>query len=284
MSVRSVEFYENLQSIFSKLSTLIESFSKTTCGGTNTFEQAIKAAFVKAYEFNTQAIDIDDKNIYFVLSTLRGICEDYIVLKFIFDKLNADKDEIVILKLSEELFKSALVQWKFFEKNHPNQFLYYQSDFQDKANDCRSKLRSLITKNGINCKDSLPTVRDMAKHSDLLELYEYLYHATSSLVHFNPRILLRMGWGNLPDIQFSTKNFNDYYKDFAHFYGTFLFSTFGKWLLNINLLDSSAKTELQKFDDLLNAEDRWPELVTFEEMNIGALSKHLFYKSPSSKK
>jgi hypothetical protein len=115
---------------------------------------------------------------------------------------------------------------------------------------------------GIQCRDTMPSVREMAKHSDLLELYEYVYHATSSLVHFNPRILLRMGWGVLPDIQFSTQNFEDYYSDFSCFYSLYLLSKFGKWLVEIDFLNASAAIEFQKIDDLLDAESRWPELVT----------------------
>jgi hypothetical protein len=53
-------------------------------------------------------------------------------------------------------------------------------------------------------------------------------------------------------------------------------------MVSIDFLDKAVETDLQKIVDLLGKETRWPEIVTFEEMNIGALSKHLFYRSPNS--
>lgn len=284
MKVQIKEFSQSLENIFSNLNPLMQEFSKSQAGNENLFEKVTKAAFVKLYEFNCTVIKSDDENIFFMMPVLRGICEDYIALKFISDELDADKDRVVELKFNEDLYKSARVQWEFFKKNHPDQILFYQKDFPDQEGDYTNELRRLMIANGIGLSSknaSLPTAYEMAKRAEILELYKYLYHATSSLVHFNPGILVRMGWGKIPEITFSVKNFNNYYKDFACFYGTYLYIEFGKWILSINLIDKSIERALQQISDLLKARDRWPELVTFEEMNIGPLSKTLFYKSPS---
>src|SRR5690348_2019081 len=124
----------------------------------------------------------------------------------------------------------------------------------------------------------------MADKSGLSELYDYIYHATSIFVHFNPHVLLRMGWGDLPEITFSTRHFNAYYRHFACFYGAYLFKELCAWMISIGLLDKAVETSLQKIVDLLGKETRWPEIVTFEEMNIGGLSKLVLYDSPNSSK
>lgn len=284
MKTQIKKLSQSLENIFSGLSPLMQEFSKSQAGHRKFFEKVTKAAFVKLYEFNYTVIKSDDENIYFIMPVLRGICEDYIALKFISDEFGDDRDRVVELKFNEDLYKSARIQWEFFKKNHSDQILFYQEDFPTQEKAYRDELRHLMIAKGIRLSRndvSLPTTNTMAKRAALLELYEYVYHATSSLVHFNPRILARMGWGRTPEIAFSVKNFNDYYKDFACFYGAFLFTEFCKWMLNINLIDKAIEPALQQINDLIKARHRWPELVTFEEMNIGPLSKTLFYKSPA---
>ena len=280
------QFSKNLGNIFIAFSPLVEDFSKTQSGDQNLFEKVTKAVFVKAYEFNRTITGSKSEDVYFMMSALRGICEEYIAIKFISAKLGEKKDQVVDLKFHEDLYNSAVIQWKFFKKNHPTQILFHQDDFETKRADYREELRGLMAENKVRLSgniNSLPSVHYMADKSELLELYNYLYDATSSLVHFNPRILLRMGWGKLPEITFSVKNFNDYYKHFATIYGAYLFINLCRWMISVDLIDKVIESELQKVDNMLKAQDRWPELVTFEEMNIGSLSKHLFFKSPDRK-
>ncbi len=182
------------------------------------------------------------------------------------------------------MYRSSVVQWEFFKKNHPDQILYYAPDFPQQEIQQRDQLRDLVTANGLKpsgSKASLPTVREMAVQSGLAELYDYVYHATSSLVHFNPRILLRMGWGNLPDATYSVKNFVGYYKYFACFYGSYLFVELSRWMIDSGLLEQEIESHLKEIIALLEGESRWPELVTFEEVNIGLITKYLYYTSPS---
>jgi hypothetical protein len=117
----------------------------------------------------------------------------------------------------------------------------------------------------------MPPVRQIAEkhHVDLLTtLYDYLYRLTSGMVHFNPQVLLRSGWGGPPVFHFSPKNFNRYYQAFARTYSVLLFclyfELFGRFLragANVRNL----VVEMRK--DLL-LEPRWPEMVTYEEMNL----------------
>jgi len=124
----------------------------------------------------------------------------------------------------------------------------------------------------------------MSKQTGLLELYNYLYHATSTFVHFSPNNLLRMGWGNLPDVQYSISNFKLYYKDFSLFYGLLLLAKICEWQHTNGYLPDFDTKNISIMNSILERAKRWPEIVTFEEMNIGTLSKNLFYNSPNSLK
>lgn len=278
-----MEFYECLADILNNMSRLIVALSKSSMGEQDLFNKTAKAALVKSYEFTSTLSTHTDENTFLMVSSLRSICEDYIVLRYIFNEYNQDKDQVIDLMMHADIYTSSVVQWNFFEKYHPNQILYYEADFPKKEVEVKSELRNIVNSQGKKSgKQSLPTVRFMANKSGLSELYDYIYHATSIFVHFNPHTLLRMGWGRLPEITFSTRHFNVYYRHFACFYGAYLFKELCAWMISIALLDKAVETDLQKIADLLEKETRWPEIITFEEMNIGGLSKLLFYKSPNS--
>lgn len=280
-----MEFYECLAVIFSNVNKFIVPLSKSSAGEQDSFTKAVKAALVKSYEFNCTLGMHEDMDTFLMVSSLCGICEDHIVLKYIFDKHYRDRDLIIHLLMLKDIYTSSVAQWKFFEKYRPNQILYYEADFPEREKEYQDALRKLVNPQGRKKgKHSLPSVRDMATKTGLSELYDYMYHATSIFVHFNPHVLLRMGWGDLPEITFSTRHFHTYYKHFASFYGAYIFKELCAWMIHIDLLDKTIETDLQKIADLLGKETRWPEIVTFEEMNIGAFFKYALYQSPNSSK
>ena len=120
---------------------------------------------------------------------------------------------------------------------------------------------------------TLPSVRSMAEKTGV---YDFMYHATSKWVHFNPHVLLRMGWGKCDDKsqlgdatrwKFSTEHFSPYYADFNRVYSVFLFR-----LLCVRLIDefsepAAVRRSLEAITSRINGILRWPELVTYEEMN-----------------
>ncbi|QNF34215.1 hypothetical protein HUW51_16350 [Adhaeribacter swui] len=119
----------------------------------------------------------------------------------------------------------------------------------------------------------LPSVYVMAKKTGYEELYTYFYYATSSLVHFRPDILAKMAWGTfgedgrLKDYTVSIKNFSNYYLEFNLVYGTYLFKEFiGNHFYEVAMSIENKLDWIKKIDALLDRD--WPELVTFEHMNI----------------
>jgi hypothetical protein len=166
-----MEFYECLADIFNNINELIAALSKSSMGEQDLFNKTAKAALVKSYEFICTLSKHTDENTFLMVSSLRGMCEDYIVLRYIFNEHNQDKDQIVALMMLTDIHTSSVVQWKFFEKYHPNQILYYEVDFPNKEEEDKGKLRMLVNSQGRkNGKQSLPTVRYMADKSGLSEL------------------------------------------------------------------------------------------------------------------
>lgn len=248
------------------------------------FPEVLKATIIKAYEFAISINQHREDYMFFTLPSLRGICEEYIVEKFIWNYFRNDTNEIILLRHNYDHIKSCIVQWKYFEENRPDQRLYYQQDFPEKLKEAEVKLKALIKSKlpGVSLKPIFPSIHYMSKQTGESELYNYLYHASSTFVHFSPNNLLRMGWGKLPHVQFSTSNFKLYYKDFSLFYSLLLLSKLCEWQESNGFLPGFNKDYIKIMIAILGKAERWPELVTFEEMNVGAFSKNFLFNSPSS--
>ena len=109
----------------------------------------------------------------------------------------------------------------------------------------------------------------MAKKVGLSDLYEFLYAATSEVVHFNVRIALRSGWGaQKGEFSFSPSNFSMYYQHFARTYSAYLLLRFCRTFRSALTLSSAFMNAIDSVEVVLESEIRWPEIVTFEEMNV----------------
>ena len=112
-----------------------------------------------------------------------------------------------------------------------------------------------------------PTVSELAKNVGLKSTYEFIYFAASNFVHFNPQALLRTGWG--PDkgpFTFSIRNMDGYYQSFGSFYGAVLFIGF-QASFSEKYFNDSIDPEVDQLVELIGQVHRWPEIITFEEMN-----------------
>lgn len=182
------------------------------------------------------------------------------------------RDELAWLLTIHELYDRFAVQAAFFDAVRPDQpVLRPKHSSLDEVED---KIRDIWKSNGWPGlkKGYMPRVRQIAEkhHFDLLTtVYDYLYRLTSGMVHFNPHVLLRSGWGNDPvNVTFSPRNFDTYYLAFAQTYSLLLLCLYFE--LFSDLLEVSGDREtlvVQQIRDRLLEHPRWPEMVTYEEMN-----------------
>lgn len=236
------------------------------------FVNCLRASLSKSFEFCLEAYKYrTNHTAFFLVPSLRSICEDLIVLSYLAKMSSADRNELVSLLLRQEMAFRLGAQSKFFELARPEQPIPVLQPEIDKAK-IEESLRQIWKRNGWPglTKSWMPTTRQIAEknHIDALTtLYDYIFRLTSGSVHFNPYVLYRTGWGR-QIMHFSPKNFSKYYGQYARTYGLLLFCCYFELFrrfLRPNKRVSALVTEL-RFD--LVGEFRWPEMITFEEMNL----------------
>jgi hypothetical protein len=237
------------------------------------FRCNVRAGIIKAFEF-TLVSQRKQAEPYFQMATLRGICEDLIVLSFL--QGLPDRDAVVSAIMDSNLAEGLSVQTHFFQRERAWQPIV--REVPSYKMECEKKLSDLAQK--YNWKKGgrwqIPSVRTMAKASSMLDLYDFFYSTSSKLVHFSPHILMRMGWGS-PEVgrkvskdtdwSFSTKNFANYYADFNRTYSTFLFMLITRKFVDEFSERDAMSSLLDELDEQLDSKLRWPEVVTHEELN-----------------
>src|SRR6266487_297396 len=235
---------------------------------------ALKAGLAKNYELYRIIFDDENSTNPFALTAnLRGLCEDIIGLKYISIFDLSDRNEAIVLLVSESTFDFIEKQKTFFALLRPQQRILGRDNAAEEAKEKRRILANFKQKYGWKSRKEWPTIREMAETTGLLAFYDYLYAVTSSFVHFSPRNLARMGWGvTQHTFRYSTSNFAKYYDAFNQFYGVFLFITFCTSFCSLLGCKEEFKLPVTKLIEILDAETRWPELVTWEEMNMAGVT------------
>jgi hypothetical protein len=237
----------------------------------NVYQCYIVAAYSKCFQFNLTVNNYNPKNSFFFTPSLRGICEDFIMLKFLKKYPVIDKNELLQSYSMYQLMEIVAIQDKFFCKNHKQQIVYRMPELEKVQEENLNKIKAEWGKIGLNKDKVLPTVSHMATDAGLVELYEYLYSATSDMVHFSPHNLMRSGWSKKETPyhhHFDVQNFHKYYNTFNHFYGSYLFVLFSKVFKKELNLGKDALEKVKEIESDIFDTARWPELVTFEEMNV----------------
>lgn len=259
--------------LIERLSPFAKTVSIAQYRSNGLFPLTIRAAFVKAFEFALFSLRNHNRNAadaFFYIPTLRGITEDLIYLRFIASLPPDDRQQIISGLAALESNDKIGRQKEFFRVFRPFQPVLYKSNLDNEKTE--QIIRNIWQKNGWPSLRAVnPPTREIANKIDagaLLFLYDFLFRLTSSTVHFNPSSLLRLGWGQKRKVLFSTKNMNPYFSQFAQVYGALLiclhFEFFPEWLKPTKSVTKTVRT----LRGQLVMQNRWPEMVTFEEMNI----------------
>lgn len=255
-----------------QLRPFIGKFSRGKMGRGLFFDGCLRASFAKSYELCVEAYSPRKNRIaFFLVPTLRSICEDLIILGYISRLEKADREELTGLLTQHEVETRLESQARFFKTARPDQpVLTWQGEDIKATQDA---IRQIWKRNGWPGLNQawMPPVRQIAEkhHLDLLTtLYDYLYRLTSGMVHFNPQVLLRSGWGGPPTYQYSPKNFDRYYLAFARIYGMLLFCLYFELFERYLRAGAKVRSAILEIREDLLLDPRWPEIVTFEEMNL----------------
>ena len=233
-------------------------------------EALIQAATSKCVEFNIAA----NRKIthtempFFLMSTLRGICEDLIWLTYLARMEKRKAEELIEHMIQRGTLEGLSAQRRFFEANNPTQpVLGNDRNADDEIQSARNKLREFWQSIQIQRRDG-PTVRDIAEDVGLTSTYEFTYFSASNFVHFNPNALLRTGWRpEAGPFTFSIRHMTNYYRSFSSFYGAVLFVGF-QASFGTDYFKHTLDTQVDRLIELIGHVHRWPEVITFEEMNV----------------
>jgi hypothetical protein len=255
-----------------QLKRFIENACRGTMPGRHFFPLCLRASLAKAYGLCVEShINRKSRPAFFLVPSLRSICEDLIVLSFIAKMHKPDRDRLTMLMMTHEVSIRLKTQAAFFASFRPDQPVLGPGDSDPSG--MEDLIREIWKQNGwpgLN-KAWMPPVSQIAEknHPEIFKLlYDYIYRLTSGMVHFNPQVLLRSGWGKLPLVKFSPQNFDAYYTDVVRTYSLLLlclyFELFGKFLrpgIEVRKVVAEIRQDLVR-------KLRWPEMVTFEEMNL----------------
>ena len=264
---------EKLLKIFEMAKPAYEPVIKENFDGPDkAFPSILKAAFAKSFEFNLSCnLPDNTQESYFLMSALRGICEDLISIKYIRDHLKTHRNKLIGLMVQKRNLEGIQAQQIFFKDYAPSQPIIVVDDTESEIQAISKEIKSVLIANGLKGDKDFPSVAQMATDTKLIKLYNYLYYATSKTVHFEPALLLRLGWSDTvgdTNFTFSTRNFPVYNQSFNSFYAAFLFVEFYQTFKKDLSLERAFKPIVKQIKKVLDEELRMPELVTYEELNI----------------
>src|SRR6267154_3217508 len=237
------------------------------------FRGVLRAAFIRSFEFacsiHSYSLDQANEHSVFLSAALRGICEDLIALKFIRRLKRKDRDEVVKIRMLVSTGEAIAKQAAFFRKSRPFQPVIRK--FMDQVDLTAEKDRLTVIGHQSNMwstSKKLPPIEQMARRVKLGQFYEFIYAVTSEIVHFSVRVSLRSGWGNVPkQVSFSMKNFCRYYLEFSQFYSIYMLTKFCRTFKKDFNFSEGFMDMIGQMEETLDERLRWPEAVTYEEMN-----------------
>lgn len=263
------------RALLEQLRPFVESVATTRLARNKYFSLCLRASFSKAFEFVDCAFKRSNNDqAFYHVAALRSICEDIIYLSFATRLSPQDRETLIKGLMLLELQERIRRQVNFFQKFRPLQPVLDASVSPRELEKTKQEIRSIWQANGWpNMKTSVtPATRDIAEKIDpgVLDIvYDYIFRLTSSMVHFSPHILLRTGWGDMKNtITFSTKNMNSYYMALARVYGGFLFCLYFENFRRFLRPGAAYQEIVAALREDLVMQSRWPEMVTFEEMNL----------------
>jgi hypothetical protein len=237
----------------------------------------VRASLAKAFEFCFFSHDkLRDDFAFHCVGGLRSICEDLIILKFISALPLQDQNILLEADLNNSIQKGSHYQEKFFRLYRPGQPVFSGSFPAESLRLLDAAADGVWRRHGWpNAKDGKrPPTEQIARkvgRGTIEVIYDYIFRLTSGTVHFNSQALLRTGWGDrTPDcleVTFSTKYMSPYYSAFCKVYGVFLLSIYFEFFCDLLKIPTSAQSRMQRMRLALARQNRWPEMLTFEEFN-----------------
>ena len=271
---------EVLAAKLNPLRPFVERTAEVTFDGQDVFLACLISSFVKSFEFVELTSRLGGDGALFLTASLRSTTEEIILLNYLSDFCHEERDFVLTRLMALEVAQNIRYQNTFFRIFRP-----FQPVMEGRISDeerLKNELIGFWQQNGWpkfqGASSFVPPTREIAQKSEqsLLEVvYDFIYRLSSNAVHFRAGALLRMGWG--PDVThmtFSPKHLSRDYLMTCQIYGCYLLCLYFELFDNFlkpNESETEAIVELRRY---LLWIARWPEMLTFEEMNVSSLPRH----------
>lgn len=165
---------------------------------------------------------------YSVVSLLRPACEELIWIKYLKHIGLEDANELLRMMAVVEIGKTIEAQLEYAGAETMS-LLGFSSAFigKESASVLSAKKHLKALGKRLNWpgsgKSEVPSVFFVAKATNSLELYRFLYHATSKFVHFSVHELMRRVWGRPGAVTISSDTFERYWSAFSLRWGLHLY-------------------------------------------------------------
>ena len=244
------------QSLLNETKIIIDRMSKVAWQPSDGFLGLIyRAIGVRQHEALTAIVGlVTQEQGHAAVALLRPACEELIWLKYLTSIEPSKAEALMLLLANLEVRENLQVQRDFVGKDAMHE-LGFSDPFLAHAQNTRDELQRRLgelgnelgwKKRGTNAER--PSVKFLAKSTDSLSLYNFLYHATSRSVHFTVSELLRRAWRSPTEMSIQSSHFVNYWSAFALYWGMRLY-----------------------IDTLLELLGTFPEFDTEEDPLVGGL-------------
>ena len=165
---------------------------------------------------------------YSAVSLLRPACEELIWIRYLKHIGLKDANELLRLMAVTEVGKTLEAQLEFVGPETMKSLGFtpaFLSEQSASVLEAEKRLKVLDKRLnwGVKKKGQIPSVFFLAKATNNLELYKFLYHSTSKSVHFSVHELMRRVWGRPGALSISSDTYAKYWSAFSLRWGLHLY-------------------------------------------------------------
>jgi hypothetical protein len=165
---------------------------------------------------------------YSAVSLLRPACEELIWIRYLKHIGLKDANELLRLMAVTEVGKTLGAQLEFVGPETMKSLGFTPTFLSEQsASVLEAEKRLKVLDRRLNWrskkKGQIPSVFFLAKATNNLELYKFLYHSTSKFVHFSVHELMRRVWGRPGALSISSDTYAKYWTAFSLRWGLHLY-------------------------------------------------------------
>jgi hypothetical protein len=162
------------------------------------------------------------------IALLRPMCEEIIWSDYLVTLAPEDASQLLLCMARLGLYDTFVAQKSYAQAVQMGDFGFSAESEQRLAGSAQTAakdLKMLSRKLGWpERKLVMPTTKYLARITNRSEMYNFLYHATSRVVHFSVTELMRLVWGKPGEVRVASNFFDRYWGDFSLYWGGWIYA------------------------------------------------------------